>query len=196
MQWLDYPQRSEEWYKARLGLPTASNFDKIVTTTGEPSKQREKYLMKLAGELATGKAEESYTNSAMQHGIDTEEEARNQYAFISGNEVELCSLCVTDICGASPDGLIGEDGILEIKCPQIPTQVEYLINGTLPSTYFQQVQGQLYVTGRKWCDFFAYYPDLKPLLVRVCRDEGFIKALETELIRFNKDLKEMVKKIT
>ena len=191
MQIINCEQRSDEWYTARCGVPTASNFAKIVTTTGAPSKQREPYLLKLAGELVTGRAEETYCNAAMQHGIDTEDDARSTYELITGTDVEQVGFCIRDGAGASPDGLAGE-GLLEIKCPQVHTHAKYLLNNKLPSEYLQQVQGQMYVTGRPWCDFFSYYPDMKPLLIRVERDENFISKLSSELKAFCEELQDVV----
>lgn len=192
-------QRSPEWFAARCGIPTSSNFDKVVDTAGKPSKQREKYLFKLAGERIIGQSEETYQNAAMLRGIEMESEAREVYQFMTGVEVVPAGLCVIEDkiihYGASPDGLVGTDGLLEIKCPLISTQVGYLLNNIFPSEYYQQVQGQLLVTGRKWVDFFSFYPGLKPLLIRVRPDEQFQKALKIELEIFCGSLEEVVSKI-
>ncbi len=198
MKIIECQQNTPEWFSARCGMPTASNFDKIITTEGKPSKQREKYLHQLAGERIIGKAEETYQNGAMLRGQEMEDEAREAYQFMSGNEVSQVGLCVMEgktIYAASPDGLVGNDGLVEIKCPIISTQVNYLLKNVLPTEYFQQVQGQLLVTGRKWIDFLSYYPGLKPLLIRVKPDEKFLKALRVELELFCEELDEVVKKI-
>ena len=190
-------QGSPEWFAARCGVPSASNFDHIITSKGEPSKQRQKYLYQLAGERITGKAEETYQNGAMQRGIEMEEEARKLYEFTSGEKVTQVGFCVTEnpAFGASPDGLIGKDGGIEIKCPQIATHVSYLLDGGLPSDYFQQVQGSILVTGRKWWDFESYYPGMKPLIVRVVPDVKFLEKLKLELTEFCSELEEIVKKV-
>jgi predicted phage-related endonuclease len=191
-------QGSAEWQSARVGLPTASMFDKIVTTKGEPSKQAIKYLFQLAAERITGKKEESYQNGAMQRGIEMESEARSMYELITGNVVEQVGVCYPDkkkLYGCSPDGLVGDDGIIEIKCPSSAVHVGYLLEGVLPIDYFQQIHGQLLVTGRKWADFFSFYPGLRPLLVRVEPDKKFIDALKKELISFNKELDRITDKI-
>ena len=196
---LEMEQRTEEWFMARAGVPSASNFDKIVTSKGVATSgvTRKKYIYKLAAEIITGKHEESYTNAAMQHGIDTEEEARNMYELVKGIEVNEVGFCMLDdkSSGASPDGMVGEDGLLEIKCPKVETHIDYLLNNKIPTTYIPQVQGQLFVTGRKWCDFMSYSDGLKPLIVRVERDEVFIKKLETELANFSKELVSIVDQI-
>lgn len=191
-------QGTPEWYSARCGTPSASNFDMIITTKGEPSKQREKYLYRLAGERITGKSEETYQNGAMQRGIELEAEARNLYEMLHDVKIEQVGVCFPDeakLYAASPDGLVGEDGCIEIKCPLIHTHVGYLLDGSLPSEYFQQTQGQLLVTGRKWVDFISYYPGLRPLIIRVERDEKFIQVFQSELQRFCKDLETTTEKI-
>ena len=188
-------QGSEEWFKARAGIPTASNFDKIVTSQGLPSKQALKYMYKLAGERIIGKKEATHQTEAMTRGIEMEEEARNFYELVTGNKVEQVGFCYPDEdkkFGCSPDGLVGKNGLIEIKCPLLHTMVEYLLENKLPTTYIQQVQGQLLVTGRKWCDFVAYYPDMKPLIIRVNRDEVFISKLQKELKVFNSKLEMVV----
>lgn len=198
MQIINCKQQSEEWKKFRLGIPTASCFDRILTTKGEPSKQRTKYLWQLAGEFITGIPEETYQNFAMLRGIEMEQEARNFYELVNNVSVQQVGFCVgePDIeYGCSPDGLVGDDGMIEIKCPSLAVHVGYLLDGTLPVDYFQQVQGELLVTGRKWNDFISYYPGLKPLIVRVARDEKFIQALKIEVEKFCKQLKETIKKI-
>lgn len=195
---VDVVQGTPEWFAARAGIPSASSFDKIITTTGTPSKQSQKYLYQLAGERITGKAEESYQNSHMTRGIEMEAEARNLYSMINNVEIETVGVCYPDkkkLCVASPDGLVGKEGLVEIKCPLIHTHVGYLLDGALPTEYFQQVQGQLFVTGRKWVDFVSYYPGLKHLIIRVERDEKFIRALSVELEVFNKQLDEITAKI-
>lgn len=195
---IDCMQGSPEWLQARCGVPSASNFDLILTTKGERSKQREKYLYRLAGERIAGVAEETYQNGAMLRGIEMEAEARQYYEMITGESVQQVGLYMTEgksVYAASPDGVVGKDGLLEIKCPQIATQVAYLLGGELPSEYFQQTQGQLLVTGRKWVDFISYYPGLRPLQIRVERDEKFLKALKIELEIFCEELEVIVKKI-
>jgi len=192
---IDCEQGSPEWIAARCGIPSSSHFNEIITTKGEPSKQRLKYLYRLAGEQITGIPEESYKSNAMSRGTEKEPEARNVYAFINDVEVEEVGFCLADGYGASPDGMVGEDGLLEIKCPMLSTHVEYLLINKLPTNYFQQVQGQLLVTGRDWCDFFSYFPGMNPLTVRVQRDETFLKSLKKQLEIFCQELKETVKKL-
>ena len=195
MRIIECQQGSPEWYQAKCGIPSSSEFDKIITTKGEPSKQREKYLFRLAGETITGISEESYQNEAMLRGKEMEAEARELYHLITGKKVQEVGFCLAEGYGASPDGLVAKTGCLEIKCPNLATQVGYLLENKLPMDYWQQVQGQLLVTGREWVDFLSYFPRLKPLIVRVKRDKKFLELLEAELKKFCVELKEVVKKI-
>lgn len=188
---VDMEQRSDEWIAARVGIPTASSFDKIITTKGEPSKQAQKYLYQLAGERVLHATEESFHSQMMDRGAERELEAIKFYELTNDVEIHRVGICYLDEeknVACSPDGLVGDKGMVEIKCPMIATHVGYLLGGDLPSEYFQQVQGQLYITGREWCDFLSYYPGLKPFLIRVMRDEVFIKKLEVALGEFVKEL--------
>lgn len=191
-------QGTPEWLALKAGTPSTSNFDKIIKNDGKPSKQNKKYMYQLIGEKLLGHIPETYKNKAMERGNELEAEAREFYQFTNDVEVSQVAVAYKDenkdfLC--SPDGLIGEDGLIEIKCPLLPTHIEYLINNELPSKYFTQVQGQLFVTGRKWVDFMSYYPSIKPLIVRVERDEKFIKLLEVELSSFCTELVKLEKKL-
>jgi hypothetical protein len=192
---IDCVQKSPEWFKARCGIPTASAFNKIITSKGKPSEQRTKYLYQLAGELITQNTEETYQNANMLRGIEIESEARSYYALINDVEVEEVGFCLSDGYGASPDGFVGNDGIVQFKCPIISTHVGYILEDKLPTDYFQQVQGELLVTGRKWCDFVSYYPGLKPFIFRVSPDKEFISKLEAELKSFCSELRDIIRKI-
>lgn len=195
---LQIEQGSAEWHAAKVGVPSASNFDKIITTKGEPSKQAEKYLWRLAGERVSGRSEDAYQNAAMQRGVEMEAEAREFYELTHDVQVERVGIVYPNEdkkYACSPDSLVGADGGLEIKCPLISTHVGYLLNGSLPAEYFQQVQGNLLVTGRNWWDFLSYFPGLKPLLIRVTRDEKFIKSLSVELEMFCVKLNETIERI-
>jgi len=197
MRIVDCIQGEALWFETRAGLPTASNFDKLLTMDGKPSKQQEKYLYQLAGEKVSGQKEETYQSAAMLRGIEMEEEAVKLYEFQNDVVAEKVGFCITDdgIAGCSPDRLIGEDGLLEIKCPLIYTHVSYLINGGLDTDYYQQCQGQLFVTGRKWLHLMSYYPGLKPLIIRVQPHPEFQITLELELKLFNKKLQDIIGRI-
>jgi hypothetical protein len=183
---LDCIQGGDEWFAARLGRPTASCFDQIVTTKGEPSKSATKYLYKLAGEAITGKAEEGYTNAAMERGKVLEAEARALYEFHTGRTVQQVGIVYSDekkLWSCSPDGLM-EDRGLEIKCPNMSTHVSYLLGKKLPTDYFQQVHGSMFVIGLNQWDFLSYYPGLPLLLVTVELDEKWCNLFFNELTSF------------
>lgn len=194
-------QQSEEWFAARCGVPSASNFDKIITTKGEPSKQAEKYLYQLAGERITGKKEEGYTNQHMLRGNELEAEARELYELITDSEVEQVGICYADEnkrYSCSPDGLMlaGRKG-LEIKCPTLAVHVAYLLGNKLPSDYFQQVHGSLFVCRDEvddW-DFMSYYPGMPPLIVTVHPMLEWHKKLEQELDDFCRKLEQIENKL-
>lgn len=181
-----FEQGSPQWFTARAGIPTASCFDQIITTKGEPSKQAQKYLYKLAGEAITGQPEESYTNAAMERGKVLEAEARSLYEFHTGNAVEQVGIVYSDerkLWSCSPDGLMERRG-LEIKCPSMATHVSYLLGKKLPTDYFQQVHGSMFVTGFEQWDFLSYYQGLPPLLITVDRDEKWCNALNNQINLF------------
>ena len=173
-------QGSPEWLASRLGIPSASMFAKLVTTKGIWSASADAYINQLVAERLTGEREEVFQSHHMLRGTDLEPDARDLYSLMSDAEVTEVGFCLHDTlsAGCSPDGLIGDDGGLEIKCPAPSTHVEYLRGGVLPSKYKQQVMGCLWITGREWWDFVSYHPTMKPLIVRVERDEEYIAALE------------------
>lgn len=194
---IDCEQGSAEWLAVRAGIPSASNFDKLVTAKGEASKQAQKYLYALAAEKVSGIKEESFQSQAMLKGIETEPEAVAYYELTQGVEVQEVGFVLHDSkrYGCSPDRLVGADGLLEVKCPLPSTHVSYLLENNLYQDYLQQVQGQLLVTGRKWCDLISYSRGLRPLIVRVERDEKFLKALELNLEKFCNDLNSIIERI-
>ena len=196
MKIYDVEQGSEEWFAIKAGHLSAHNFHKILSPTGKPSTQVEKYLYQVAGEAVLGYQEEGYTNQWMTRGLELEAEARELYKFLTGNEVRQVGFVeLNDFIGCSPDGLIGDDGGLEIKCPALATHVKYLLDNKIPTEYIPQVQGNMYVTGRKWWAFMSYYPGLEPLLLRVERDEEYINKLEESLSGAVERLKKIIEKI-
>jgi len=194
---IDCIQGEEQWFSEKAGKPGASNFDKIITTKGEPSKSAKKYLYQLAGESLTGLKAESYQNAAMLRGIELEPKARSLFELVHDVEVKQVGLCYPDeqkkyLC--SPDGLLDDAG-LEIKCPEIQTHVSYLLEGKLPTDYFQQVHGGMAVTGLSSWVFMSYYPGLPPFIIKVERDEAFITKLKAELDSFCYELALTVKRL-
>jgi hypothetical protein len=189
-QIVDCEQGSPEWFAARLGLATSSEFSTVMAKgrDGGASLTRKTYLNKLAGEILTGEAAESYTNVHMERGKVMEEEAREAYAFMKDAEPRLVGFIVNGPKGCSPDSLIGEDGGLEIKTALPHIQVERLLRGELPAEHRAQVQGNLWVTERKWWDFVSYCPRLPLLVVRVERDEDYIAKISKAVDAFNVEL--------
>jgi len=196
MRCIDCEQGTDEWLAARLGIPSASMYAKIITTQGKWSTQADSYINQLVAEKLTGETTPFYQNEHMIRGTELEPDARQLYEFITGSEVQQVGFCLHDTleAGASPDGLIGEDGGLEIKCPAPATHVEYLRGDKLPSKYKQQVMGCLWITGREWWDFMSYHPNMKPLIVRVERDEDYIAELEACVSKAVKLIEENVEK--
>jgi hypothetical protein len=184
MRIIECEQGSPEWLQARLGIPSASSYSKLVTSTGKASAQATAYINQLVAERITGEPTFFQVTDPMQRGMDLEPQARTAYEMETGNLVSQVGFLMHDTlqAGASPDGMVGKNGGLEIKCPSGHTHVEYLRDGDLPIKYFQQVQGCLWISGRDWWDFMSYHPKMEPLIVRVFRDEEFIKALECAVI--------------
>jgi len=185
---LDHEQGSEEWLASRLGKPSASNFKKLVTTKGEPSKQAVGYIHELIGERLTGESDSFYTNEHMERGNELESDARQAYEFIHDVNITEHGFILHDSgeYGCSPDGVIYQDekivSGLEIKCPKASTMVKYHLNlNTFQSAYYQQVQGCMLITGAQSWDLFAYHPKVKPLVIPIKRDEEFLAKLQTEI---------------
>ena len=185
-------QGSEQWHQLRLGKVTASRVADILaqTRTG-PSASRQNYLIELALQRSTGTIEPSYTNAAMEWGTQTEPQARVAYEVETGNFVDQVAFIDHPTIanfGCSPDGLIGDDGLIEIKCPNSATHWEYFKAKKPPQKYVTQIQTQLCVTGRKWCDFVSFDPRMPSrsqlLIVRVNRDEVFIAEIEEKVKQF------------
>lgn len=189
-------QGSEGWLSLRLGHPTASEFDKLVTPlwkikTGDGPHS---YLCEKLAEHITGKPLERGGTFAMEQGSILETEAVPYFELIHDVEVQRVGYCSTDDMriGCSPDGLIGEDGGLECKCPFAQTHVRYLLDGVVPTDYLAQVHGSMFVTGRKWWKFMSYARGFPPLIVHVDRDEkiqaAIREALDGLLKRFDESL--------
>lgn len=177
-------QGTDAWFALRAGIPTASKFSDIITTKGELSKSSKKLSYQLAGERITGVKEDSYQNAIMLRGIEMEDEARRLYSFVTGQTVDEVGVVYQNKdkrFSCSPDGLVGDDGGLEIKCPTLSVHVEYLLGDKLPTTYFQQLHGSMFVTGRRWWDFMSYYPGMPPFIKRVKWDAEYMKKM-TEVI--------------
>jgi len=191
-------QGSDEWLALRLGKITASKFNAVLAK-GQ-GKTRRAHMVQLAAEILTGEQQEGYSNGAMEWGTEQEPFAREYYESLNDCVVgQVGFVELSEWVGVSPDGLVGEDGLIEIKCPNSTTHITTILSDKFPSTYKPQIQGQLWVTGGKWCDFVSYDPRIKnrPFFsVRVERDEAYIKELEIQVTIFTTELKEMIEKLT
>ncbi len=201
MKIIKVTQGSEEWHQCRVGKITASKFDKIITSQGKPSKQRDKYLNKKVAERIKNTRSENIKTKSMERGAMLEPEAKLALAMIRGYEItEVGILQKNEWVQCSPDGLIYDQdklvGATEIKCPEDSTQIEYLKANKIPAKYIPQVQGYFYCcSDLKWLDFFSYCPGLPPLLIRTYPDRIFLEKLDKEINRASEYLKKTVEQI-
>lgn len=189
-------QGSPEWFVARLGKVTGSRIaDLTAKGRSGPSASRANYLAQLVVERLTGLGEESFTSPAMEWGKEKEAEAREAYEFLSGQTVETVGFIdhpTIALAGASPDGNVGSDGHVEIKCPNTATHIDTLRGGSVPGKYVKQMQWQMACTGRQWCDFASYDPrmpvEMRLHVRRVMRDQAMIDDLELEVKAFLREV--------
>jgi hypothetical protein len=184
-------QGSPKWHRERLGIPTASEFERILTpATRKLSTQAKSYRYELLSEWLTGTPHGSDATLLMERGIKLEPQARSWYEYERGCTVETVGLVKSDdeMVACSPDGFVGDDGGIEIKCPAASTHVRYLVEGF--SGYTGQAQGALWLTGRAWWDLVAFHPELPSIIVRVERDEEFIADLAAAVAGFVGELQE------
>jgi putative phage-type endonuclease len=192
-------QRTPEWFAKRLGLVTASRIaDVMAKVKTGASASRSGYMAQLVTERLTGAPTEGFQSAAMEWGIEQEPHARAAYEAREGvlvDEVDFVRHPLLE-AGASPDGLVGEDGCIEIKCPNTSTMLEYIEDRSVPRKYLLQMQWQMACTGRNWCDFVAFddrLPEhLRLLVIRVPRDEGVIAEIAGEVGRFLTELRDRV----
>lgn len=185
-------QGGVEWHALRWGIPTASNFDKILTEGGKPSKQQDEYRRTLLAERYFGHPLETVKTSWMQRGNEMEGEACCYYEFSRDVSVAHVGIITNDAgtVGASPDGLVGEDGLVEFKCPTPENHIRYMLWADVAKDYRVQLQGQLWIAERQWTDICSYHPAMDSVIVRVERDEEFIAALAAEMATFVERLAE------
>jgi putative phage-type endonuclease len=197
-------QGSAEWFAVRVGRVTASRVaDVIAKTKSGYSASRANYMAELIAERLTGVPAPGFTNAAMQHGTATEPQARDAYAAQTFDDVTQIGFVIHPTiaqAGASPDGLVGDDGLLEIKCPNTATHIDTLLNGKVPEKYVTQMMFQMACTGRAWCDFVSFDPRLPPemqlFIKRLERDDKRIAELEEMVSDFLAELDEKVAKLT
>lgn len=197
MKIIDCQQGTPEWHAARAGIPTASEFSTVLAsgkTKGSESVTRRRYIHKLAGERITGEPAESYSNQFMERGHVMEPQAREDYAFIHDVEPQIVGFVTTDdgTAGCSPDSLIGEVGALEIKSAAPHILLDHMLKGDFPAEHRAQCQGVLWVAERDWIDLVAYWPKMKPFIVRAGRDEAYIADLAKAVAIFNEEVAAVV----
>jgi hypothetical protein len=195
MQIFDCEQGSREWLLARLGIPTASEFDTACAQEGPRGgkpKGKRTYMLKLIGERMTGEPTERFENEHMRRGHRLEPDVRRWYDMITDcADRYQVGFIRRGEAGASPDSLIGASGMLEIKTKLPHLQLECLLAGELPADHKAQVQGQLWIAEREWCDFVSYWPGLPTFMVRVHRDEPYIKQMSIYIETFLDELREL-----
>lgn len=196
-------QGSDEWKQARLGKITASRMSDLLakTKTGYGAG-RANLMAQLIAERLTGVSDEGYTNAAMAWGTEQEPAARAAYEFYSGLSVEEVGFVLHPVItdsGASPDGLVGMDGLVEIKCPNTSTHIDTLLSKSVPGKYRKQMLWQMVCTGRKWCDFVSYDPrmpeNLNLFVQRVTYDSDEVGQMEKEVIAFIEEMNDKMKRL-
>lgn len=193
-------QGGEQWLVERAGKVTASCFHKILTATGAKTtgETRQKYLYQLAGERISGQPEETFKNEWMQRGNDLEPEARERFETDSGLFVAQVGMIYLDdrkVISASPDGLVGDESGLELKCPKLSTHIGYLDSKRLPPAYKQQVQGCMWIANRQRWDFMSYHPLVHPFNITVERDDKYISTLRDAVEEFNAEVEALVERV-
>jgi putative phage-type endonuclease len=191
-------QGSDEWLQARAGRVTASRVaDVMAKTKTGASASRVNYMAQLISERLTGQPADGFSSAAMRHGTETEPEARAAYEMLTGADVVEVGFIphpTIDGFGASPDGLVGDDGLIEIKCPNTATHIETLLAEKVPSKYNTQMQVQMLCTDRAWCDFVSYDPrlpgDMRIWIRRVHRDDVFCGQIVAEVTKFLTEMDE------
>lgn len=193
----DCEQNSPEWFELRRGLITASEFHTVMAQGrgGGDAKTRREYMLKLMGERLTGDPMYRYRNDHMDRGHEQEAEARDMYVFLTDLEPKAVGFIKNGDVGCSPDSLVGDDGILEIKTKLAHLQLDILLGETVPSSHMAQIQGQLWVAERQWCDFVAYCPRLPLFTKRVYRDERYIEGIKKSVDLFEREMATLLEKI-
>ena len=197
-------QRTDEWHKARYGWATASRLaDLMAKTKSGSSATREKYLTQVVIERITNQPYNSgFTTAAMQRGIDLEPKAICAYEIITGNTVDPVGFIrhpSIDYAGASPDGMIGDDGLIEVKCPESHTHIATIETGKIDRRYMLQMQFQMACAQRQWCDFVSFDDrmpgNLSIKIIRVEKDQKMIDLIESEVISFLDDANKRIAKL-
>lgn len=193
----DVIQGTSEWAHLRAGIPTASAFDNILTPAGKPSKSVERYLFTLLAEKMMGHPVVEFTSHWQDRGSALEIDAVNFYELQRNLDTTKVGFVTNDdgTIGASPDRLVNDDGLLEIKVPAEYTHVSYLLKKSVDAAYYPQVMGQLWITQRQWVDVLSFHPEMVPALIRVERDEKYIDKLSAAVTTFSLELERMTEEL-
>jgi putative phage-type endonuclease len=200
---LDVEQGSEAWLQARLGKVSASRMaDVTARTRSGYGASRANYAAELIAERLTGTPAERYTNAAMAWGTEKEPDAKDAYCFLRDAEIVPVGLVLHPTIAmacASPDGLVGDDGLIEVKCPLSATHIDTLLSETIPEKYVKQMMWQMACTGRQWCDFVSFDPrlpaEMQVFIRRVPRDNALILELEQETVKFLAEIDQTISKL-
>ena len=189
----DVEQNSEAWMELKRGKFSSSTFGDLFMNENTAGYRNAIY--KVVYERLTGETPESFSGNWMERGHEFEPEAKEKYELLTFNKVSNGGFFeLNEWVGSSPDGCV-KPGLTEFKCPKYSTMIDYLIEKKLPKIYEKQVQGQLYVTDAEWCDFSPFHPKLKPLIIRVERDEKMIKEIEDKLNESIEKAKQLIKQL-
>lgn len=200
----DIEQGTDAWLEIKCGKVSASKIADVLSKGKgkEEAAGTRNYRAQLVCERLTGTVEETYCNEAMQRGTELEPIARECYEFLKGVTVEQVAFVdhpTVDMAGASPDGLVGDDGLIEIKCPNSANHIDYLLANATPAQYIKQMMWQMACTGRQWCDFVSYDPrlpeELQLFVVRLHRDDAMIAEMEAAVTSFNESVEKMIEDI-
>lgn len=197
---VDLVQGSDEWIRARLGIPTASEFSRILTASGKRSGQSDDYAACLLSEYYSREPYAEYHGGYWtDRGHELEPYARRAYTVLTGEEVRSTGIILrhdgAGTAGASPDGLVGDGGLVEIKCPAAKNHLHAISRSALPTRYVMQVQGLLWVSGRDWVDYLSYHPEYPPLYLRVEPDPAIQRALDDEIPNFLRRLADLRRRL-
>lgn len=189
MKIIDVQQNTSAWLQSRCGVVTASEFDNVISPEWKARTGQgvETFLLRKVAERCMGYPQQMFTGSgATEQGKLLEERAIPYYEFSHNVEIQRVGFCTSDDSkiGCSPDGLLGDEGGIEVKCPEHHTHVKYLLGGIVPKDYLAQIHGSMYVTGRKWWVFMSYSSFFPPLIIRVERNEIIQNAIHESLTRF------------
>ena len=198
MEIIHCAQNSDEWFAAKVGIPSSSQFSAILAGRDSGAfMTRRTYMHKLAGERITGKPAENFRGAAMDRGHAMEAEARSLYEFTNSVTVEQVGFIKNHGAGASPDALVGDDGLLEIKTAAPHVLIGHIEAGKFPTEHFAQVEGQMWVSERQWCDLLIYWPGMAPFQARAARDDDWIdRVLAPDVQRFIDELDDLVARLT